>query len=192
MTLVLRRALACVVVCCAPFCVADAGAEEPSNDELGSLRLEDLMEIQVEAPSKQPLPMRDAPTVGDAISREQIEAYGWTSANDVLFRQPGFAPSQDFERTTVSARGLHESWNNNHLLMLVDGVPHNNNVNLTAYTWDITPLYMVETMEVTRGPGSALYGTTAMNGIVALHTISASNERPAAAQVRIGDRKSVV
>ena len=181
----LRRAIACTLVCCAPLCVARA--EEPSNEELGSLRLEDLMEIQVEAPSKQPLPLRDAPTVGAAIAREQIEAYGWTSANDVLFRQPGFAPSQDFERTTVSARGLHEGWNNNHLLMLVDGVPHNNNVNLTAYTWDITPLYMVETMEVTRGPGSALYGSTAMNGIVALHTINASNERPAAAQVRIGN-----
>jgi outer membrane receptor protein involved in Fe transport len=181
----LGRALACALACCASASLL-ARAEEPT-DELGSLRLEDLMEIQVEAPSKQPLPLRDAPTVGAAISREQIETYGWVSANDVLFRQPGFAPSQDFERTTVTARGLHESWNNNHLLLLVDGVPHNNNVNLSAYTWDITPLYMVETMEVTRGPGSALYGTTAVNGIVALHTVTASNDRQAAAQLRVGN-----
>ncbi len=187
MSVVLRSVLAGALACGALLGAGEARAEAPSNEELGSLRLEDLMEIQVEAPSKQLLPLRDAPTVGAAISREQIEAYGWTSANDVLFRQPGFAPSQDFERTTVSARGLHEGWNNNHLMLLIDGVPHNNNVNLTAYTWDITPLYMVETMEVTRGPGSALYGSTAMNGIVALRTITASNDRPAAAQVRIGN-----
>src|SRR5207237_7132974 len=92
-----------------------------------------------------------------------------------------------YERVTVSSRGLHEGWNSNHLLLLVDGVPHNNNVNLTAYTWEITPLYMVETMELTRGPGSALYGSTAMNGIVAMNTVAPSNARPAEGLVRFGN-----
>ncbi len=192
----MKRVL-CIVCCLGGI----AGAEEPPGEppgppgespptELELLRLEDLMDIQVRAPSKLTLPVRDAPTVGAAVTREQIDSYGWRSANDILFKQPGFAPSQDYERTTVSSRGLHEGWNNNHLLMLVDGVPVNNNVNLTAYTWDITPLFIAQTIEVTRGPGSALYGSTAMNGIVAINTISASNARPAEAMVRFGNAGS--
>src|SRR5579859_5496930 len=162
-----------------------AHADEPQDLEF--LRLEDLMDIQVRAPSKLEMPVRDAPTVGTAVSRAEVESYGWLSLNDILYKQPGFAPSQDYERMTVSSRGLHEGWNNNHLLLLVDGIPHNNNVNLTAYTWEITPLFLAQTIEVTRGAGSALYGSAAMNGIIAINTVSASNEHPAEAVVRFGN-----
>ena len=89
-------------------------------------------------------PMRESPSVGALITQEQIETYGWLSLNDVLFRQPGFAPAQDYERVTVAARGLFEGWNNNHLLMLVDGVPFNNATNGFAYTWDVLPLFMAD------------------------------------------------
>ncbi len=193
----MRRTLATTCACAA---LAAAGAHaqpvptasgvapgEAENDDLSVLRLEELMDLQVKAPTKLPLALRDAPTVGGAIAREQIESYGWISINDVVLRQPGFFPAQDYERLTLGARGVHEGWNNNHLLVLVDGVPHNNNVNLSAYSWEITPLFMVESMEVTRGPGSALYGSTAMNGVVGLNTVSASNDRPADALVRFGN-----
>jgi iron complex outermembrane receptor protein len=177
----MRRLISIFILICGVSRAQESGAE------LELLRLEDLMDIQVRAPSKLDLPVRDAPTVGTAVSREEVESYGWLSLNDILFKQPGFAPSQDYERLTVSSRGLHEGWNNNHLLLLIDGIPHNNNVNLTAYTWEITPLFMAQTMEVTRGSGSALYGSTAMNGIIAINTVSASNERPAEAMVRFGN-----
>src|SRR6185295_4322245 len=57
----------------------------------------------------------------------------------------------------------------------------------SAYTWEITPLFMAQTIEVTRGAGSALYGTTAMNGIIAINTVGASNERPTEAVARFGN-----
>jgi iron complex outermembrane receptor protein len=109
------------------------------------------------------------------------------SLNDVLFRQPGFAPSQDFERLTVASRGLFESWNNNHLLMLVDGVPFNNTSNGWAYTWDLVPLSIMDSVEIIRGPGSALYGTNATNGVVAVKTRAPSNSEPVEARVRLGN-----
>ena len=65
-----------------------AAAQEPSEPEalpietagseataLDVLRLEDLMEIQVKASTKAALPVREAPTVGSAITRDQIESY---------------------------------------------------------------------------------------------------------------------
>jgi outer membrane receptor protein involved in Fe transport len=164
-----------------------AGSEARAQDELDEASLEELMGIPLSAPAKVAQPVREAPSVGAVVTREQIDTWGWLTLNDVLFRQPGFAPAQDYERVTVSARGLFEGWNNNHLSMLVDGVPFNNATNGFAYTWDVVPMMLVDSVEVIRGPGSALYGTSATNGVVAVHTRPANNARPLDARVRLGN-----
>ena len=79
-----RRASAVAVL---TVIAAAATASAQPEEHLEYLRLEDLMDIQVRVPSKLELRVRDAPTVGAAISREQIESYGWLSANDALFKQ---------------------------------------------------------------------------------------------------------
>lgn len=117
----------------------------------------------------------EAPGIVSVISKEEILAYGWLSLNDVLYHLPGFAPSMDYDRRTVSSRGLFESWNNSHLLMLVDGIPFNDILYGTAYTWEILPLGIFKSVEVGRGPGSALYGSNATNGVISLTTFSGSD-----------------
>ncbi|MBN1204825.1 MAG: TonB-dependent receptor [Myxococcaceae bacterium] len=144
--------------------------EEPHWSQ--SLSLEELLQLELAAPAKQRQKAREAPGVASLVTREQIRLFGWTSLNDILFSLPGFFPSRDYERTVVGARGIQEGWNNNHLLVLVDGVPVNDNDAATAYTWDITPLFLVQSVEIIRGPGSALYGSSATQGIVAINTIS--------------------
>ncbi len=98
--------------------------------------------------------------------------YGRLSINEVLYHLPGFSASQDYDRRTVSSRGTYESWNNNHYMFLMDGVQFNDNQYGTAYTWEITPLNMIKSLEVIRGPGSALYGSNATNGVISVHTYS--------------------
>jgi outer membrane receptor protein involved in Fe transport len=166
---------------------APPAAPDDALGPLGALSIEELLEVPVFAPAKLPQSVRDAPAVGAVITREQARGHGWRSVNDVLFRQPGFAPAGDYERVTVSARGLYEGWNNNHLLLLVDGVPINNASNGTAYTWEVLPLFVFERVEVLRGPGSALYGSNATNGVVALETWSPVAGTAAEAQVRLGN-----
>jgi len=145
---------------------------EAESDWSQTLSLEELLQIELAAPSKQRQRAREAPGVASLVTREQIRQFGWTSLNDILFSQPGFFPSRDYERTAVGARGLQGGWNNNHLLTLVDGVPVNDHDTGGAYTWDITPLFMVRSVEIIRGPGSALYGSSATHGVVAINTIS--------------------
>jgi iron complex outermembrane receptor protein len=149
-----------------------AAPTEAGSDWSQTLSLEELLQIELAAPTKQRQQAREAPGVASLVTREQIRQFGWTSLNDILFSQPGFFPSRDFERTVVGARGLTEGWNSNHLLLLMDGVPVNDHDSGVAYTWDITPLFLVRSVEIIRGPGSALYGSSAIHGVVAINTIS--------------------
>ncbi|TGK14045.1 TonB-dependent receptor [Leptospira fletcheri] len=133
----------------------------------------DLLQSQVStASTKTEVRTHDAPDLVSVISDKELLQFGRISLNDVLGNLPGYAPSQDYDRSTVSYRGMFEGWNNNHLLMLVDGVQFNDNLYGSAYTSEITPLNMLKSVEVVRGPGSALYGSNAMNGIISLNTIS--------------------
>ena len=130
----------------------------------------------------------EAPNIVSIISDKQINDYGRVSLNDILYQLPGFAASQVNDRRTVSSRGMYEGWNNNHLLVLVDGVQHNDLFYGSALTWEITPLNMIKSLEVIRGPGSALYGSNATNGVVTLNTYSGSDLNGALkVRARMGD-----
>jgi len=153
------------------FAVAIAPDEGTTSSEgTATLELGDVIKNAVYAVSKRPQLVRETPGVASVITHEQARSYGWDSLNDVLYRQPGFAPSRDYERRVVAARGQFESWNNNHLLMLIDGVPFNDNLYGSAYTWEITPLDLAKAVEVVRGPASALYGGNATSGVINIRT----------------------
>ncbi len=180
----------------AGFASAQQGEAEAPPDaspaagvsDIADVSLDELLGTQTVSAAKVERTSHEAPALVTAVPRELRRRFDWTTINDVLFHQPGFFISQDYERITVGSRGLFESWNNNHLLLLVDGLPFNDNETGGAYTWEITPLFFVDTMEVIRGPGSALYGSNATNGVVALRTASPkSGDILGRAQLRFGE-----
>ena len=163
------------------------GQEEAVKD-IQNVDLDDLLNTKVTSASKLETRTIEAPSVISVVTREQISDYGWNSINEILYRQPGFGPCMDYDRRTVSSRGIAEGWNNNHILLLVDGVPVNDNQYGTAYTWEITPLTFVRNLEIIRGPGSALYGSNAMSGVVQINSISAGDvDQLGEARFRVGD-----
>jgi iron complex outermembrane receptor protein len=153
--------------------VAQAAPGKEEDDAFKAL--EDLLNTPVTSASKTSQRTIEAPSVISVVSRDQIQAYGWFSLNDLLYRQPGFSASIDFNHHTASSRGSFESFPANHLLHLVDGIPMNDPLYGTAWTWDVTPLFMAKTVEVLRGPGSALYGSNATNGVVHVKSLSAAD-----------------
>lgn len=131
---------------------------------------------------------RAAPAMVAQVGAEEIRDYGWLTLNDILYHMPGFAPSMDYDRRTVSSRGMFESWNNSHYLILMDGVQFNDILYGSAYTWEITPLSIVKSLEVIRGPGSALYGSNATNGVISLATYSGADlSGSVSTRLRAGD-----
>jgi len=143
-----------------------------SIEDMFNMNLEELMNLDVVSSSKSAEKVSVAPNVITVFGSDYLKTFGWNSLNDVLYKHPGFFPSQDYDRRTVGYRGNFEGWNNNHLLLMVDGVPFNDNLYGTAYTWDITPLIFTKSLEVIRGPGAALYGNNATNGVLTMNTIS--------------------
>lgn len=175
-----------LVFLCAPYFLC---AQDADSVSFYQLTLEDFSKTKVSVASKISQTRSEAPGVISLVSGEEMQQYGWYSGNQVLYRLPGFSPSQDYDRRTVSGRGVFEGWNNNHLLMLIDGVQFNDNLYGTAYTWEMTPLVMVQSMEVVRGPASALYGTNAVNGVVSLNTLSVEDlDGSGMAQIRMGSQ----
>ncbi len=165
----MSRWVACLLALC--LALSAFAQTPPPQKKVEDMSLDELMSTFVTLASKLSQLVSDAPASITVIPDYQLQGFGWNSLNAVLYAQPGFAPSMDYDRRTVSSRGVFEGWNNNHLLLLIDGVPVNDNLYGSAYTSEITPLFMAKSVEVLRGPGSALYGSNAMNGAVSITTI---------------------
>ncbi|MCO7226855.1 TonB-dependent receptor [Pleionea sp. CnH1-48] len=168
----LKRTTSCVLLALSlsPLMLQAEDEEEFSGD----ISLEDLLNLKVTSASKIATKISEAPAVITAYTQEQLDEYGFDVINDLLYSLPGFGPSQDYDRPTVATRGNFDSWSNNHILHLVDGVPLNDNLYGTAYTW-LMPTFTTKVMEVIRGPGSALYGSNATNGVVQMNTFKAAD-----------------
>src|SRR5205085_1330753 len=72
----------------------------------------------------------------------------------------------------VSIRGLMTSHSDNHVLVLINGRPFRDALgyysNVAVYT--AFPVDLIERIEIVRGPGSVLYGSGAVAGVINIVT----------------------
>jgi iron complex outermembrane recepter protein len=146
-----------------------AGAEE-SNEAL-NLSVEDLLNVEVTSVAKKAQSLNDAPAAAFVISNEDIKRSGSTNIPDALRLAPGLDVAKiDANKWAVSSRGFNGRFANK-LLVLVDG--------RSAYTRSFSGVYWenqdvmmedIERIEVIRGPGAALWGANAVNGVINIIT----------------------
>ena len=100
------------------------------------------------------------------ITARDIERSGYRTVYDVLARVPGFFPSAQATWKLVGTRGLVAD-GNDHILLLIDGHPQNSIIAHGFQQQDQMPaLEKVERIEIIRGPGSVLWGTSAAHAII--------------------------
>jgi outer membrane receptor protein involved in Fe transport len=168
-------------------------AQVQTDSTLFDLSLEELLNMRITSASKFEQSLRDAPSNISVITRKQIQQFGWISTDEVLSRMPGFAMSQDFEKHTISSRGVFESWNGNHMLSLMDGVPMNLLFVGSSLSSEVTPLVLTKSLEVIRGPGSALYGSNATNGVISYQSVTPDDlSTPVEIRLRRGNWNTTV
>jgi iron complex outermembrane receptor protein len=156
--------------------VARPSARSPRvDDDLTRLTLEQLMDIEVTSASRKREALARSPAALYVVTREDIRRSGVTSLAEVLRQVPGLQVARiNSNQWAISARGFNGRFANK-LLILVDG--------RTVYTplfsgvyWEELdmPLPDVERIEVIRGPGAALWGANAVNGVINILTRPAS------------------
>ena len=126
-------------------------------------------EQTVTGAAKRPQPLSETPSVVTVITAEEIRAHGYHTLGEALRWVRGVFVTDDRNYTYVGVRGLQRPGDyNNKVLITLDGHSLNGNVYGDGLFGSELGLDMetVERIEVVRGPGSALYGSSAVLAVV--------------------------
>ena len=153
-----------------------------SDDSLLSMSLEELLKVKVETASKRSQQIDQAPSIMSVFTDSDIAQMGVTSLIDVIKHAPGIETSMAPDGNwRVSIRGARKA---GIILLLIDGQPFNDFYDGQAM-FDL-PTALIQKVEIIRGPGSALYGTNAVAGIINVFT----RQQESSARVSAGSNNS--
>ncbi len=162
------KALALALTLALPPIARAAGAEPaPATD----MSLEELLNTDVQTASRKSQRLLDVAAAVFVISREDIERSGATSIPEALRMVPGVEVARSAsKRWAVSARGFNGRFSNK-LLVLMDGRSVYTQI-FSGVLWEMedTLLEDIDRIEVIRGPGAALWGANAVNGVINIIT----------------------
>ena len=163
--------------------VAPAAAQN-SPPDLRLATLEQLMSIEITSASRREQRVEDVPAAVYVISRDEIRRSGITSIPELLRLAPGVQVARiNSNKWAVSVRGFNSLYSNK-LLVMVDGRSIYNPA-FSTVLWDTEDLVIedIERIEVIRGPGGAMWGANAVNGVINIITRSSSNTQGGLARV---------
>lgn len=123
----------------------------------------DMGEIVVTA-TRTPTPVRELLNDISVLTQEDIQQAGQTTLPELLRTLPGVEFISNGGPGTTSNVYLRGT-NPNHTLVLIDGLRINSATNGTSALEKLS-LGQIERIEVLRGPGSHLYGSEAIGGVI--------------------------
>jgi iron complex outermembrane receptor protein len=135
------------------------------------LSLEDLLKADVVTASRKAQAVQDVAAAVYVISREDIERSGASSLPAALSLAPGVEVQRlSSGRWAVGTRGFSGRFANK-LLVLMDGRSIYSPL-FSGVLWELegTLIEDIDRIEVIRGPGAALWGANAVNGVINILT----------------------
>lgn len=146
------------------------------SEDLLSMPLEDLLKIEISSASRKVQQVQDVAAAVFVISREDIARSGANTIPEVLRMAPGVEVARIANnRWAVSIRGFNGRFANK-LLVLKDGRSVYSPL-FSGVLWEAedTILSDIERIEVIRGPGAAMWGSNAVNGVINIISRSAAD-----------------
>src|SRR6202161_783260 len=155
-----------------------AKGDTPQNGpaEFKTMTLEELSQIDVTTPSKEPEKAFQTPAAIFVITGEDIKRSGATSIPEALRLAPGVEVARiDSNKWSIGIRGFGSRLSRS-VLVLIDG--------RTVYTtllagtyWEVqdTMLEDIDRIEVIRGPGGTIWGPNAVDGVINIITKDSKN-----------------
>jgi len=125
-------------------------------------------------------------------SHQAVEVIPHTRINESqysrLYKSLSTVPGIHFNEQNISIRGSsgYSVFNvGSRILVMIDGIPVNSS-DLGAINWDILPVLDIKRIEIVKGAGSALYGSSAMGGVVNIITKEPPGDRQILLRTRAG------
>lgn len=166
------------VVLAAWASAAACAAEPASDDELASVLAAPVYgSSRLAGASKYEQDLAEAPTLVYVRTAGEIRAQGYRTLAEVLESMPGVHTRFDRVYTHVGVRGINPPGDYSaRLLVLIDGVRVNEAIYDSATLGREFPLDigLIDRVEFIPGPGSSLYGSNAVLGVVNVITRSPS------------------
>ena len=158
------------------------------TDSVLSLSLEELMQITVTSASKKPQSLAQTAAAVFVISADDIRRAGATNVPEALRLAPGVQVAAiGHNKWGVSIRGFNSRFANK-LLVLVDGrAVYSPSFSGVFWEHNDIPLENIERIEVIRGPGAAVWGANAVNGVINIITASAAATQGGLISAAAGD-----
>ncbi len=182
------RQTALLVSCCALVVTAEAQRTTPPTPSAFDLSIEELGQLQVTTASRRPQSLDVTPAAVYVITAEDIRRSGVTTIPDALRLAPNVEVARNNSHGwTVSIRGFSSDLSNK-LLVLIDG----RSVYSPLYAgvfWDVQDVLLadIERIEVVAGPGGAVWGANAVNGVINIITHSAQDRQGLYAEAGTGN-----
>jgi iron complex outermembrane recepter protein len=188
-----------LVTACLSILPALDGASAAAADQIRGaavdftkFSLEELKNVEIISASKRPEIVADVAAAVYVITQEQIRRSGATSIPEALRLAPGVHVARiSATEWAINIRGLNNQFAEN-LLVLMDGRSVYTHV-FSGVFWDVQDTVMedIERIEVIRGPGAALWGANAVNGVINIITKNAKETKGGQAVALAGSEEQL-
>jgi outer membrane receptor for ferrienterochelin and colicins len=169
-----------------PAAHAAQAAADASDDQA----LEALLKREVQGPSRYAQSLMDAPASVSVLERGVSDALGHQTVGDQLARLPGIYLSNSRTYSALGLRGFNRPGDYSaRLLMAIDG----QRVNDAIFDQGLPQLELpivaewVKRVELVHGPGSSIYGSNALLGVVNVVTLNGADAPGLTAQGSVGE-----
>ena len=139
------------------------------------------MDSIVVSATRTEVPVFNVPQNVTVISSEQIMASPFDRVEDIVREVAGIYNFRHYGLQTngIVSPLIMRGVGANRVLLLVDGVPQNDNFNnaIAWVGWGYIPKETIERIEIVRGPTSAMYGSEGLGGVIHIITKKPHGDR---------------
>jgi outer membrane cobalamin receptor len=178
---------------CAVLLLSSGRLLAQGTDTAEDLPLDELLNTRISTAAKYEQRVTDVPASVTVITAEEIARNGWHTLAEALTSVPGINITYDRGYTYLGARGvgLPDDYNTRSLILIngqpmIDGAGGSTDIG-TALGIDLAS---VSRIEFVRGPGSVLYGSGAMFGVINL--VLKNEEEASSAMVGGGSHHTTI
>jgi iron complex outermembrane recepter protein len=169
------------------ICVSMASQASDMALDITGTNVFQLMNLKITSLSKKQQSLNKAPAAVYVLSHDEIERLGVSRIADALRYVPGVEVARiDASRWAISMRGFNGRAANK-LLVMIDGRSVYSPL-FSGVLWEEKDILLadVERIEVIRGPGGAIWGANAVNGVINIITKTAKETQGTLVDVSTG------